>query len=70
MSCKVSEARREWLCPYCKIHSGDNVHVVKFTGGDYVHVAKFKGGGGLCPRCKIHSGDFVRGGGGGGEFVI
>ena len=32
------------LCPCCKIHRGDYVHVVKIMGGDYVHVAKFVGG--------------------------
>ena len=43
---------REGLCPFCKIHRGDYVHVVKFIGGgDYVHVAKFMGG--LCPRIQM-----------------
>ena len=37
--------RLRGLCPCCKIHRGDYVHVVKFMGGDYVHVAKFMGGG-------------------------
>ena len=37
--------RLRGLCPCCKIHRGDYVHVVKFMGGwDYVHVAKFMGG--------------------------
>ena len=50
---------REGLCPCCKIHRGDYVHVVKFIGGimstlqnswgDYVHVYKFEQGGGGCP---------------------
>ena len=52
---------QEGLCPCCKIHRGDYVHVVKFIGGgimsmlqnswggDYVHIYKFEqvGGGGL-----------------------
>ena len=43
---------REGLCPCCKIHRGDYVHVVKFIGGgDYVNVAKFMGG--LCPHIQI-----------------
>ena len=39
--------RLRGLCPCCKIHRGDYVHVVKFMGG------------GLCPCCKIHGGDYV-----------
>ena len=43
------------LCPCCKIHRGDYVHVVKIMGGgDYVHVAKFMGG--LCPSIQILAG--------------
>ena len=51
------EVRLRGLCPCCKIHRGDYVHVVKFMGG------------GLCPCCKIHGGiistytNFSRGGG-------
>ena len=42
--------RLRGLCPCCKIHRGDYVHVVKIMGGsmlqnswggDYVHVYKF-----------------------------
>ena len=57
--------RLRGLCPCCKIHRGDYVHVVKFIrGGDYFHVAKFMGGGGgLCPRIQILAGGgVVRGG--------
>ena len=52
--------RLRGLCPCCKIHRGDYVHVVKFMGG----------GGGLCPCCKINGGgscpriQIVAGGGG------
>ena len=54
--------RLRGLCPCCKIHRGDYVHVVKFIGGEgYVHVAKLMGGG-LCPRIQIVAG-------GGGVFV-
>ena len=61
---------QEGLCPCCKIHMGDYVHVVKFIGG---------GGWGLCPCCKIHGGimstktNLSRGGGGGscpGDIVL
>ena len=39
---------REGLCPCCKIHRGDCVHVAKFIRGlYYVHVYKFEQGGGL-----------------------
>ena len=40
---------REGLCPCCKIHRGDYVHVGKFMGGNYVHIYKFEQGGGRCP---------------------
>ena len=59
--------RLRGLCPCCKTHRGDYVHVVKVMGGDYVHVAKFMGG--LCPRIQI----LARGGGGGvvrGDIVL
>ena len=58
---------REGLCPCCKIHRGDYVHVVKFIGdGDYVHVAKFMGGD------YVHVYKFEQGGGGScpGDIVV
>ena len=59
----------EGLCPCCKIHEGDYVHVVKFIGGDYVHVAKFMVGGGIMSTYTNLS---TGGGGGGGlgEIVL
>ena len=62
--------RLRGLCPCCKIHRGDYVHVVKIMGGDYVHVAKFMGGGGLCPRIQILAGGGCPGGGGGGGDIV
>ena len=57
--------RLRGLCPCCKIHRGDYVHVVKFMGG------------GLCPCCKIHGGgimstytNFSRGVGVRGDIVL
>ena len=50
------------LCHRCKIHRGDNVHVVKFIGGGLCLHSKIQGGSmstntkmsrGVCP------GDFV-----------
>ena len=51
--------RLRGLCPCCKIHRGDYVHVVKIMGG-IMSMFQNSWRGGLCPRIQI-----LAGGGGG-----
>ena len=52
--------RLRGLCPCCKIHRGDYVHVVKFMGGGIMSMLQ-NSWGGLCPRIQILAGGGVRG---------
>ena len=55
--------RLRGLCPCCKIHRGDYVHVVKFMGGEgYVHVAKLMGGGTMSTYTNCSRGGGLSGG--------
>ena len=60
--------RLRGLCPCCKIHRGDYIHVVKFIGGGggIMSMLQNSWGGGLCPRIQILAG----GGGVRGDIVL
>ena len=58
--------RLRGLCPCCKIHRGNYVHVVKFMRG-IMPMLQNSWGRGLCPRIQILAG---WGGGCPGDIVL